>query len=76
MYFSTHTVQLQEDVTAACVVSLRLTNVQRSKFTFSGSNFNFLASHDVCLNVIFYTLVTRLKIKTSEKTDQQDADNV
>jgi hypothetical protein len=37
--------------------------------------FNFLASY-VFLNVIFYILITRLKIKISEKTDQQNTDKV
>jgi hypothetical protein len=38
--------------------------------------FNFLASYDFFLNVIFYIFITRLKIKISEKTDQQNTDNV
>jgi hypothetical protein len=38
--------------------------------------FNFLASYDVFLIIIFYKLITRLKIKISEKTDQQNTDNV
>jgi hypothetical protein len=37
--------------------------------------FKFLVSYDVFLIVIFYILITRLKIKISEKTEQ-NTDNV